>query len=488
MRCPEANLSAGRGKVESAGHERKPLRPGLILGICCLSVLLIGMDLTIVNVAVPAIQKNFGARFQDMQWVIDGYTLVLATLLLLTGSISDRYGRKRTFQMGFVLFTLASLLCGLATDVRMLIAFRVLQGVGASMLNPVALSIVAHTFPDAKARARAIGIWGAVYGTALGLGPIVGGILTQTIGWRAIFIINLPVGIAAVALTAWFIPESKAARARAFDPVGQALMIAALGSLTYAIIEGQQLGWNSALVIGLFILSVASVTGLMTHERRLAEPLLDMRFFRSVPFSGATLIAVIVFGCFAAILFLNSLYVQQERGFSAFQAGLCTLPLAVMATLCGPLSGRMVGNYGTRPSLLITGSAMMASGLLLVCLVQDSPISLLLLAYGIFGAGLGMVNPVIATVAVSGMPQSQTGVAAAVASTSRQAGASLGIAIAGTVVHAGWAHGIDLAHSTHLLWWSMGGLGAVIILLAWAINTPWAQESSRRVAALYAID
>jgi len=483
MHSTEAESGLASGAVPDAEGVRPP-RPGLILSICCLSLLLIGMDVTIVNVAIPAIQTSFGSSFQAIQWVIDGYTLVIASLLLLTGSMSDRYGRKRAFLMGLSIFTGASLLCSMAGDVHMLIACRLLQGVGASMLNPVALSIVAATFPEAKARARAIGIWGAVFGVALGLGPIVGGLLTQTLGWRAIFLINLPVGIAALVLTAKFVPESKASRGRAFDHVGQILMVSALGSLTYAVIEGPHLGWTSFLVRGLLLLCVASVAGLIAYERRHAEPLLDVRFFRSVPFSAATLIAVMVFACFAAILFLNSLYIQQERGYSALQAGLCTLPLALAASLCGPLSGRLVGRYGTRPSLVLTGVAMIVSTLLLADLAHDSPIARLLLAYAVFGTALGMVNAAIATVAVAGMPKSQTGVAAAIASTSRQVGASLGVACVGTVVHADAHHMGDLAQSTHPLWWVMGAFGWVIIVLAWATNTRWAQEGSRRVAAL----
>jgi EmrB/QacA subfamily drug resistance transporter len=484
MRSPEARPGIQASHAASMGREPKPTRPAVILGICCLSLLLIGMDVTIVNVAIPALQNSFGASVQDMQWVIDGYTLVIASLLMLTGSISDRYGRKRTFLAGLFVFTSASLLCSLASNVHLLIAFRVLQGLGASMLNPVALSIVAQAFPEPKARAQAIGIWGAVFGVALGLGPIVGGLLTQTIGWRAIFLVNVPVGIAALALTAWYVPESKAARGRAFDPGGQLLMMTALGSLTYAVIDGQQLGWNSAAVIGMFVLSAASIAGLVSYERQLAEPLLDVRFFRSTPFSGATLIAVMVFGCFAAILFLNSLYVQQERGFSALEAGLCTLPLALMAALCGPLSGRLVAHHGTRPSLFIAGTAMMVSTLLLADLGHAGSIVQLLLAYAIFGVGLGTVNPAIATVAVAGMPRSQTGVAAAIASTSRQIGAALGVALAGAAVHAGRSHGMGVAQATQPLWWVMSGLGACIIFLAWATNTRWAQEGSRRVAAL----
>lgn len=465
-------------------HAARPVRPGLILGICCLSLMLIGMDVTIVNVAIPGIQRGLGASLQDMQWVINGYTLVIASLLLLTGSLSDRYGRKRVFLAGLSVFTLASLLCSLATGIDMLVACRLLQGLGASMLNPVALSIVAHTFQEPKARARAIGVWGAVFGVALGLGPVLGGLLTQTIGWRAIFMVNIPVGMAAIVLTMVFVPESGATRARALDAIGQVLVIVALGALSFAAIEGQRDGWTSGLVVGCLALCLASVASLVAYERRIAEPLLDVRFFRSVPFSTATVIAVLAFGSFAAILFLNAIYLQQERGFSALQAGFCTLPLAAVAAVAGPVSGRMVANHGTRPSILLAAVAMLASALLLTRMTHDSPLPELLVAYALFGLGLGMVNPAIATVAVAGLPKAQTGVAAAIASTSRQLGASLGVAAAGTVISAGAWRGLDVATAAHALWWGMAGLAWVLALLGWLANTPWAHASARRSAAL----
>ena len=308
-----------------------------------MSLLVVGMDVTIVNVALPAIQKDLQATLAGLQWVVDAYTLVVASLLMLAGSMSDRFGRRRVFQIGLVVFTAGSLLCSMAHSIGQLIAFRGLQGLGASMLNPVALSIIANAFPEPKARAHAVGVWGAVAGVSLALGPLLGGALTQSVGWRSIFWINLPIGLTAVALAARFVPESKAARARAYDPVGQILVFTGLASVTYAVIEGPRAGWGSPLIVGLFALAGAALACFLLYEPRRKEPLVDLRFFHSVPFSSATLLAVFAFASFAGFLFLNALYLEEVRGLSAFHTGLCTLPLAIMMMICAPLSGRLVG-------------------------------------------------------------------------------------------------------------------------------------------------
>ncbi len=464
--------------------DRKPSSPDLILGICCLSLLLMGMDVTIVNVSLPAIQHDLHATLVGLQWVVDAYTLVIASLLILAGSMADRFGRRRVFQVGMAIFTLGSLLCSLAPSIGDLIAFRALQAVGASMLNPVALSIITNTFQEPKARARAIGVWGAVAGLALAIGPVVGGALTGSLGWRSVFWVNLPIGLVAIGLAARFVPESKAERARRVDPVGQVLVLVALGALTSAVIEGARMGWGSVAIVGLFAVAGLATVALLAYEPRRVDPLLDVRFFRSVPFSSATVIAVCAFATFAGFLFLNTLYLQQARGLSAFHTGLCTLPLAVMMFVCAPISGRLVGNYGARPSLLLAGVGMFLSALLLTRLTAETPLPLLLGAYAIFGVGMGLVNAPITNTAVSGMPKAQAGVAAAIASTSRQVGAALGVAVAGTVVGTSRAHGVSFAQATHPVWWIMAGCGALITLLGWTSATLWAQASKQRFAHL----
>jgi EmrB/QacA subfamily drug resistance transporter len=482
----ENRLSPAAATMSGAAVEPPKLatRPNLILAICCMSLLISGMDVTIVNVALPAIQTDLHARLAGLQWILDAYTLVVASFLVLAGSMSDRIGRRRVFQVGLGVFTLGSLLCSRAATIEQLIGFRALQGFGASMLNPVALSIIANAFPEPKARARAVGIWGAVMGVSLGIGPLIGGALTQTIGWRSIFWINVPIGIMTAVLAARFVPDSKAARPRAYDLVGQTLVLTGLATLTWGVIEGPHAGWASVLIVGLFVTAAVAWTAFVLYEPRRRDPLVDLRFFRSVPFSSATVLALSTFSCFAGFLFLNTLYLQQVRGFSALSAGLFTLPLALMMIVCAPSSGRLVGSYGTRPSLLASGVGFLVSTLMLTGLGQQTPVIWLLAAYALFGVGLGMVNPAITDSAVAGMPLSQAGVAAAIASTSRQVGAALGVAVSGTVVAAQHVRGIDFTRATHAIWWAMTACGAVVLVLGFASNTAWARASTQRVVHL----
>jgi len=463
----------------------KPTHPNVIHAICCMSLLLIAMDVTIVNVALPDIQRDLHATVPQLQWIIDAYTLVLASLLMLSGSMSDRFGRRRVFQIGLTMFSLGSLLCSIAPNIHGLILFRGIQGIGASMLNPVALSIIANAFTVPKDRARAVGVWGAVAGASLALGPLIGGALTQTIGWRSIFWINLPISITAIVLTAIFVPESKAPRARRPDPLGQIFIFGFLCSLTYAVIESPDRGWSSPLILGLLGAAILLFILFLVHEARRREPLLDLRFFRSVPFSTAALLGLSAFGCFAGFLFLNALYLQQIRHLAAFTTGLCTLPLAVMMMLASPVSGRLVGARGPRPSLLLAGFGFTASTLILTQLTSTTPIALLIVAYILFGLGLGMVNPAISNSAVSGMPLAQAGVAASVASTSRQVGAALGVAIAGTVVSLSRAHHTDFARATHPIWWLMVACGLFVLIAGYVSGTAWAKSSTDRIAELF---
>jgi EmrB/QacA subfamily drug resistance transporter len=471
-------------QVSSA--EPTPPRPLVILATCCLSLFLVSMDVTIVNVALPSIRADLHASVAGLQWSIDGYTVVVASFLLLAGSTADRLGRRRTFQAGLFLFSLGSLLCSLAPTTEFLVAFRMFQALGGAMLNPVAMSIIVNTFTDAKERARAIGVWGAVLGLSMAIGPVVGGLLTQSVGWRSIFWINVPIGLIAIFLTAKFVPESRAIRPRRIDPVGQLLIMVALASLTSGVIDGRRLGWESPLILVSFALAIGAVIGLIFYERRRDQPLIDVRFFQSAPFAGATLAAVLSFMCFSGFLFLNSLYLQEARGLKASQAGLCTLPIALALVICSPLSGRLVGAGRARAALVVAGCAMALGGLLLTNLAVETPLLQLLAAYGIFGIGLGLVNAPITNTAVSGMPRAQAGLAAAFASTSRQVGASLGVALAGTLAGGGIgaAHSPGFSAATHAEWWVVFGLGLAIALIGIASTGERAKASAARVAFL----
>ena len=305
------------------------------------------------------------------------------------------------------------------------------------MLNPVAMSIITNVFTDRAERARAIGVWGSVIGLSMALGPLLGGALVDAVGWRSVFWMNVPVVVAVVVLTARFVPESRAPRARRFDPAGQLLMIVLLAGVTFGIIEGPVHGWGSPLIVGSFAAAAAALVALLVVESRRAEPLLDPRFFASVPFSAATLIAVAAFAALAGFLFLNSLYLQDVRGYSPLHAGLLTLPMAAM-TVRAAADLRADRGHAAGPGCRSwwAGPGSPASGALLLSLDVDTPLLLLVAAYVVFGVGFGMVNAPITNTAVSGMPVTQAGVAAGVASTSRQVGSALGVAVLGSLVTA----------------------------------------------------
>ncbi len=458
----------------------------LVLTVCCSSLFIVGLDATIVNIALPSIQRDLHAQVSGLQWTVDAYTLVVASFLILAGSTGDRVGRRRIFQVGLATFTLGSLLCSLAPSLGWLIAFRALQAIGGSMLNPVALSIIANTFTDARERARALGIWGAVFGLSMAMGPVVGGVLVATVGWRGIFWVNIPVGIAAIVATALVVPESRAAHGRRVDPVGQVLIIVTLASLTYAIIEGPRHGWSSATILGLFGLSAAAAVALAIYEPRREEPLLDLRFFRSAPFTGAVVIAITAFSALAGFLFLNTLYLQDARHLSALHAGLYTLPMAAMTVLLAPLSGRITGQRGPRIPLLVAGVMTTAGALLMSEFTATTPVAWLMLAYVVLGIGNGMVNPPISNTAVSGMPRSQAGVAAAVASTSRQVGGSLGVALTGSAVASG-LHGslsTGFVPASHAGWLIVAGCGLLVLVAGLATSGRWARGTAERTAEL----
>ncbi|WP_307056086.1 MFS transporter [Streptomyces achromogenes] len=463
--------------------ELSPRRRLLVLAICCMSLLIVSLDVTVLNVALPAMQRDLHATTAGLQWTIDAYTLVLAALLMLAGSTADRVGRKKVFMAGLVVFAAGSLLCSLAPNLELLVAARTVQAVGGSMLNPVAMSIITNTFTDPRERARAIGVWGAVVGISMAAGPLLGGLLVESVGWRSIFWINLPVGLAALLATLRYVPESRAPKARRPDPVGQLLVIVLFGSLTYAIIEAPEAG---ATTSGPFAaVAVAALLGLLRYEPRRAEPLIDLRFFRSAPFSGATVVAISAFAALGGFLFLSTLYLQNVRGLDALHAGLWMLPMAVPTFLCAPLSGRLVGARGPRLPLVVAGTAMTLSGLLFALFDAETSDATLFLGYVLFGVGFGFVNAPITNTAVSGMPRSQAGVAAAVASTSRQLGQTLGVAVIGAVLAAGVSASSYRATFTEAAvpgWWILTGCGAVVLALGVLTTGPWARRTAERTA------
>jgi EmrB/QacA subfamily drug resistance transporter len=459
-------------------------RIGVLL-IASMSLFMVGIDITALNVALPAIGEGLDAGVSGLQWTVGAYTVVMASLLMVSGSTADRLGRKRMFVTGLIVFSAASLLCSLAPSVELLVVFRVLQGVGASMLTPVAMSIVTNTFTDPRERAQAVGVWGAVFGISMALGPIVGGALVSSLGWPSIFLLNIPLGLAAIALTVLFIPESRAPRPRRPDPVGQVSVIVLLATLTYGIIEAPNRGWSSPGILAAFSGAGAALVALLVYEPRRDEPLIDLRFFRSTPFASAIAISVAAFAAFGGFLFLNTLYLQDVRGLSPVHAGLAILPMAVMIVVTSPLSGRIVGRRGPRLPLLISGVASVGACAMLTGIDPGTPFSYLLAAYALFGLGFGFVNAPITNAAVSGMPRAQAGVAAAIATTSRQVGQTLGVAVVGAIVTSqlGASAHADLSAASHPGWWTLTACGAVVLLLGLLATTKRAVASARSTAA-----
>jgi EmrB/QacA subfamily drug resistance transporter len=463
-------------------HKRRML----ILAICCTSLFIVGIDTTIVNVALPTIHRELHAGVSDLQWTVDGYTLVLATLLMLSGSLSDRFGRRRMLRTGLTLFAAGSLLCSVAPTAGWLIVFRMLQAIGGSMLNPVAMSIIANVFSEPRERARALGVWAGTVGFSLAFGPLAGGLLLSTsLGWRSIFWINVPIACATAFLAGRFVPESNARRVRKPDPVGQLLMMTLFASCTYAIIEAPAAGWISVQTEGFFAIALVALVGVIVYEPRRAEPLVDLRFFASLPFAGALTMAFAAFAAISSFLFVNTLYLQDVRGFSPFHAGLLTLPLAAMTFICGPLSGRVVARHGPRFPLVLAGLAICVCGAMLTSLATDTSIYWLLAAYAACGFGFATINPPIGAAALAGLPLSQSGVAGALNSTSRQIGATLGIAISGSLISSN-LHGSlhsGLALASHTVWWLVVGCGGVIAAIGLLSTSARARRSAVATAA-----
>ncbi len=464
-----------------------PRRKTIVLVSCCLSLLIVSMDATIVNVAIPAIRTDLSASPAQMQWVVDIYTLVLASLLMLAGATGDRFGRRRVFQTGLALFAVGSLACSLGPTIDLLIGARLLQGIGGSMLNPVALSIISQIFVGRQERARALGVWGAVVGISMALGPIVGGLLIQTVGWRSVFWINLPICALALVLTAIFVPETKSATMRNVDPIGQLLAVVTLFGIVYTLIEGPVLGWTHARVVGIAVVAAVALAAFLRYESRRHDPFLDLRFFRSIPFTSATVSAVSAFAAWGAFLFMMSLYLQGERGYSAMHTGLVYLPIAVGALVFSPLSGRLVGRFGARPSLVIAGVLITAASTMLTFLTASTPVWSLLVVFAVFGIGFSMVNAPITNAAVGGMPLDRAGAASAVTSTSRQVGVSIGVALCGSVAGSAMTMaGTDFAAAARPLWFVCAALGVVILALGVFSTSRRAMASAERLAPLIA--
>jgi len=398
----------------------------------CLGTFMLLLDVTIINVALPDIQGALSSSFSGLQWVVDAYALTLAALLLTAGSLADLYGRRLLYLVGLVIFTLASLLCGLAASTIMLQLSRALQGVGGAIMFSVSLALLADAFRG-KDRGVAFGVWGAVTGLAVAIGPLLGGVLTSGLSWRAIFLVNLPIGIVTVVIALTKVAESKSPQARRPDWAGFVLFTAALSALVYGLIESNQRSFGSLLVIGCLLGAAALLAVFVVVERRSSHPMFDLSLFAKPTFSGGAIAAFGLSSSLFAMLLYLVLYLQNVLGYSPLQTGLRLLVLSAGILLTSTLAGRLTSHVPVR---LLIGPGLLLVGVgLLLMRGLDAGTSWTHLVPGLLlaGVGTGLVNPPLASTAVGVVPPQQAGMASGINSTFRQVGVATGIALLGTL-------------------------------------------------------
>ncbi len=392
------------------------------------------IDVTIVNVALPDIQSDLDASLSSLQWVIDAYALTLASFLLVAGSIGDRLGRRRVFSIGFMIFVVASALCGLSPTSTLLNVARGLQGIGAAAMFATALALIAQEF-EGRERANAIGIWGATVGGAVAVGPLVGGILTETLGWQWIFFVNLPIGLAALALTQTKLVNVKATDPQPIDAPGVVTFSAALFLLIFGLIRGNAEGWGSPVIVACLTAATALMIAFVAIQLRRRNAMLDMSLFRASSFTGVSIVAFCLSaGIFAMFLYL-SLYIQDVLAYSPLQAGLRFLPLSMVSFLVAPISARLSARIPFR-ALMGTGLLLAGIGLLLISGIKvGDGWTGLLPGFLLAGIGIGMANPGIASVAIGVVEPARAGMASGINSTFRQVGIATGTAALGAIFH-----------------------------------------------------
>lgn len=408
-------------------------RKVLTLLSMCFALFMAMLDNTVVNVALPTLSRELGAGVSGLQWIVDGYVLAFASLLLTGGILGDRYGRKLTFLIGLAGFTLASLLCGLAQNTGQLIAFRGLQGIGASLLMPGTLAIITVTFPPHE-RAKAIGIWAGVSGLALALGPTAGGWLIENAGWRSVFFLNVPIGVIGLVVAATVVRETRMPNARRLDLPGLALGTAGLFAVTYGLIEANQRGWGDPLIVGALACAGVLLGAFFSWEYYSPKAMMPLRFFRIHAFSAGNVVAFAVsLGMFGTFFFM-SLYMQFVRQYSALETGVRFLPMTAMIIFAAPNAGRLATRVGSRLPMTV-GLSMMATGLLLLGRVQaETSFGAIIPIFMLMGTGMGMtITPMTAAV-MNAVGHERAGLGSAMTNTSREVGGVFGIALLGTLL------------------------------------------------------
>lgn len=407
-----------------------------VVAICCAALFMTTLDNTILNIAIPALQREMKGSPGALQWTIDCYVLARSALLFLGGWLSDRVGRRRCLRLGLVVFTACSMACAAGHTFPQLIVARAAQAAGGALMTPAGMGIIVNTFRDRARRAQAVGMWSATTGISTAAGPVVGGVLVQSFGWRSVFLVNVPVGVLALGATI-MLPESRnhADDNRRFDFLGQVAIMTALGTLVYALITAPETGWGSPRILAVVAISVAAWAAFVVTELHVRHPMLRLNYFSHRELTGAVLVAVVAFLGLGGFTFLTTIYLQSVRGLSALQAGLAMLPATATTLVCAPLSGRITGRRGPRLPATTACGLMAVSFLALSAVLRPSaPLMLLMLMFSIFGVGIGLVNPPVTNAAVSSIPSHAAGVAAATTSTARQVGTSIGVALLGSIV------------------------------------------------------
>jgi EmrB/QacA subfamily drug resistance transporter len=415
------------------------------LAAMCFALFMIMLDNTVVNVALPSIQKDLGASLSGLEWTVNAYTLTFAVLLVTGGRLGDILGRRRMFLFGVVVFALSSAAIGLAPDAGWLVAGRAIQGAGAAFMMPATLSIITVTFPPEE-RGKAIGTWAGVSALALAIGPVVGGALTEYVTWRAIFFLNLPVAVGAVAVTLFAAHESRDESSRhSIDWPGIAAISVGLTALVLALIEGNSWGWGSGRIVALLTAAAVGLVAFAVVERRVPEPMVDFELFRSQTFLGTNLIAFIVSFAMLAMFFFTALYMQNILGYSAIEAGVRFLPSTLMIVLIAPLAGRLTDKIGPRP-LLVSGLSLVTVALFLQTRIDvDTGYGLLLPAFILMGIGMALTMSPMSTAAMNAVAAQKAGVASGILSMSRMVGGTFGVAALGALFQHLARN--DLAHS-----------------------------------------
>jgi EmrB/QacA subfamily drug resistance transporter len=404
------------------------------LGAMCFALFMVMLDNTVVNVALPSIQRDLDASISGLEWTVNAYTLTFAVLLVTGGRLGDIFGRRRGFVIGVVIFGLSSLFIAFSQSAEWLIAGRAIQGVGAAFMMPATLSIISNAFP-AHERGKAIGTWAGASAIALAIGPVVGGFLVEHVSWQSIFLINVPVAVAAVAVALWATRESRdETAARVIDVPGVVLLTGGLTALVLALVEGNAWGWGSPPILGLFALATAGLLGFVIAERRSAAPMVDFSTFRSRSFLGANIVAFIVSFAMLAMFFFIALYMQNVRGYSPLEAGVRFLPSTLVIIVVGPIAGRMSDRIGPRP-LMVAGLLMTAASLFWQSfLAVDTSYGYLVGAFILMGVGMGLVMSPMSTAAMNSVSPDKAGVASGVLSMFRMIGGTFGVAVTGALI------------------------------------------------------